>query len=465
MKILLIVPDGVGVRNYLYSDVVREFESHGAEVMLYHQLSSGALSEITKLQPGIKTIRPIPFFIENFKARILRESTAYARLLHNVKILKNPTIMAFWGKNPKLLKQKILYGFSESLGRLLSKSYSWILKSEAAYETEILKSSIIDAVEKDLEYFNPDYILNLHQRSPISAPVIAVAKKRKIPTATVIFSWDNVPKGRLISRYDRYFVWSELMKNELSLLYPEIQKDAINVVGTPQFEFYFKDEFLQNREYFCTKYGLNPDKKTVCFSANDESSVYEPNYLADVCEAVTQIPENQRPQILFRRCPVDKSKRFEAILEKYKENVIVIDPDWRIDSSADITNFTSVYPAFEDVKILANTVKHCDVVVNLGSTMAHDFAVYDKPCLYVNYDCVPNPKVTMKEVYDFEHFRSMRRMNAVGWINSKKEIGDKIMQAIQSPKNVGPDRKKWLEKVVLHPLNNCSKNLVNEIVN
>ena len=111
-----------------------------------------------------------------------------------------------------------------------------ISKMEALYDAEITKDAIFEKITKDIEQLNPDYILNLHQRAPISAPIIAVAKKKKIRTATVIFSWDNVPKARLISRYDKYLVWSEIMKSELSLLYPELVGVCVLFVGTPKLE-------------------------------------------------------------------------------------------------------------------------------------------------------------------------------------------------------------------------------------
>ena len=111
---------------------------------------------------------------------------------------------------------------SEIVGFLISKNYALILQIETIFDNSIRNNSAIKSIEEDIERINPDYILNLHQRAVISAPIINVAKKKSIQTGTVIFSWDNIPKARLISRYDNYFVWSKLMKQELCLLYPEV---------------------------------------------------------------------------------------------------------------------------------------------------------------------------------------------------------------------------------------------------
>ena len=431
-RLLVIVPDGVGVRNYLYSNFVQELQKHNVEVLLYHQISDVALKEIKKVQPSIVDIKSLPRFVEKAFPRLLRESLAYARLLFNKKKLDNSTVMDFWNGNQKGLKKKLLYRLAELLGTLFSLNYKLILIIEKAYNNEVSKDKIINIINDDLELLKPDLILNLHQRAPISAPIILVANKRKIPTATVIFSWDNVPKARLISRYDTYFVWSEVMQKELALLYPEIDLNQIKVTGTPQFEFYFDNNIILTKETFFLQHGLNPTKKTVCYSANDATSPYEPDYLSDICEVVSEMDETIRPQILFRRSPTDKSKRFDAVLEKYKGIIFSIDPDWRMDKGSE-ESFTSIYPSFNDVILLVNTVRYSDVVINFGSTMAHDFAVLNKPCLYLNYNPIDNSIFTVEMAYKFQHFRTMQGLEAVGWLNSSEEIGEKIVQALEHP--------------------------------
>ena len=58
----------------------------------------------------------------------------------------------------------------------------------------------------------------------------------------------------------------------------------------------------------------------------------------------------------------------------------------------------------------------------------------------------------------------MENLKAVGWINSKDEILKKIVSALINPSQVGKDRKKWLEKIVLHPIENSSHILNKKIL-
>jgi hypothetical protein len=435
----------------------------GHEVVLYHKISTSAIEEIQKQKPFLTNFEEIPHFIENFKARLLRESLAYARILRNEKKLQNKTILQFWSPSKKGVKKKVLYFVAELLGLFLSKKYSRIRKADLLFEKEIANSKTCKEIGSRLQKIQPDFILNLHQRSPVASPIISASHKLNIQTATVIFSWDNVPKARLVSRYNYYYVWSELMKRELQLLYPEILSSQIKITGTPQFEFYCNKRNFEEKKTFFNRYGLDINKKTVCFSANDTTSPYEVNYLKDICEEVSKIQESIRPQIIFRRCPVDKTTRFDKILEKYKHLLSVIDPDWRTEKEGDAT-FTSIYPTYHDNSLLVNTIQHSDVVINLGSTMAHDAAVLDTPCLYVKYDPVPNSAYKVNDIYKFQHFKSMNDIEAVGWINDKSEILDKIMEAISTPEKTGKERKQWLERIVLHPLEDNSITLKNTII-
>ena len=96
--------------------------------------------------------------------------------------------------------------------------------------------------------------------------------------------------------------------------------------------------------------------------------------------------------------------------------------------------------------------------------MAHDFAILDKPCLYLNYDPVDESKFKVKDVFNFEHFRSMDHIEAVGWIHAKNEISSKIIEALTIPEKVGKERKEWLKRIVLHPIDGNSNKLIEKIL-
>ena len=68
MKMILLVPDGVGIRNYIFSSFIRNFIIDGNEVLVYHSISKSAIEEIQMNKSEIRDFKEIPDFKEKFIA-------------------------------------------------------------------------------------------------------------------------------------------------------------------------------------------------------------------------------------------------------------------------------------------------------------------------------------------------------------------------------------------------------------
>src|SRR5690606_26808553 len=301
-------------------------------------------------------------------------------------------------------------------------------------------------VREMLKKINPTMVFCTHQRGLKMAPLFAAATDLGIPTTTVIYSWDNLPKARLALQADFYNVWSDYMKDEMRRFYPEIPSEKIVVNGTPQFDFYADTQYIIPRDDFYSKYYLD-SRKIICYSGDDiTTSPDDHRYLADIAAALVAASLQDQYQILFRRCPVDFSDRYDEVLARYPKLIKSAPPLWNIRSDG---HWTEAYPDIADVKLLVSTAFYCDLVINLGSTMALDFAMFNKPCLYINYDQPQraNPDWSVDLIYRFEHFKSMEGLKTDGWIDLVKEIVPLVIRASEAPKTVGPDRLKWLHTI------------------
>ncbi|MBN3583027.1 hypothetical protein JYB64_11575 [Algoriphagus aestuarii] len=444
MRICFIIPDGVGIRNYLYSDVIHHLQESGHEVVLWHSLEKDMI-ELAEKRFGSKFEQ---FIFEhqpdNSLIQLLRESARYARLTLNSKLKNNPTIMTNWIGGIGSIKNKALMRLAEIVGGNI-KTYKETAKLEKRNFKLIRKTkNFKDAIAK-LKEINPDLLFCTHQRVFSVTTTMEAAKSLGIPTAMAIFSWDNLPKGRLPFRADNYFVWSNYMKQELLGYYPEISESQISVTGTPQFDFYFKKELILDKNSFATKYGLDPSKDWVCFSGCDTvTSPNDPLYLKNVASS---LKGQDQIQLIFRPVPVETIDRFKTVLDQY-DNIKLFMPLWKRGN-----HWSSFFPLFEDIQVLVNLAYHCKVVVNIGSTMALDFTAFGNVGLYLNFDHAnTSPDWSVDMVYKFEHFKSMGDLKAVGWINSPDQILPMVKKAISEPKVVSPDNKKWFNKIVQpHP--------------
>ncbi|PWG04283.1 hypothetical protein [Polaribacter aquimarinus] len=453
--IVFVVPDGTGIKNYLFSNIIPILIQKGKDVFIYHSLDENALNEVRKIHNIEFESKAIPTFKEPFKQKFLREAIAYARLNYNSKIVNNPTILTNWNSSKKGVLKKAFYFLVEKSGKYLSKKYSRILNFEEKYQ-QTIKSTIYKDIQF-LEKLNPESLFFTHQRSVKAIPILHAAKQLKIKTIGAIYSWDNIPKGRLALRTQKYVVWSNYMKKELKFYYPEINEENIIITGSPQFDFYKKESIIDKKENFYKTYNLDLSKRTVCFSGGDElTSPYDQNYLQDIAEEIKKNKKENEIQILFRRCPVDISSRYDKVIEKYKDLIIPIHPLWSNDSK----HWSTLFPYYDDIKLLANICKHSDLVFNIGSTIALDFAAFDRPAAYLNYDTCEDKNWSVKTIYNFEHFKSMPDKNQVFWVNSKNDILKIIEKASKTNFSLGKD---WFNIINIDN-DNISLNIVNQII-
>lgn len=441
MRVCLLIPDGVGIRNYLYSDLIKILQQGGNQVVLWHSLDPQMI-QIAENRLGVKFDQfPYVHRPNGVAAQLLRESGRYGRIRLNAKTKNNSTILTNWSRASTSFKGKLLNYFAEKIGSRV-KSYDRVSLIEEKGFKLLRSSKEYREAKKVLEEMKPDILFCTHQRVYSVTPAIEAAKALNIPTSTAIFSWDNLPKGRLPFRADQYLVWSEYMKNELKDYYPDIEDKTIKVTGSPQFDFYFQKGLILDRKEFADKFDLDIAKEWVCFSGCDTiTSPNDPQYLKDVGEALI---DQSGIQLIFRPVPVEPLSRYLKVLEEYPE-VRLIKPKWEKGD-----HWGSFFPLFEDIQLLVNLAFHCKVVINMGSTMALDFITYGNVGLYLRYDHYKDVKSnwSVDTIYKFQHFRSMENWKAVGFIYSKSEILTEIKRAIKVPDEVAPDRTKWFDKIV-----------------
>lgn len=443
-KILAVFPDGVGIRNYLYSDV---FDPETTDLILFHNFSGETITYLNRLQRFYNIIK-IPAYSESVKEKFLRELISLTRLKHNASITGNPTILQNWKKYHATVPLKLFYG-AVTFASSWFPNYSSILKLEKLYQKAIRNTAFYKRIQKILKIERPDVVFCSHQRGLKMATIFAAASDLGIPTTTVIFSWDNLPKARLALRSKKYCVWSDHMKAEMHRYYPEIDHQSVIVTGTPQFDFYKNPKNIIDRATFFRKYGLDDARKIICFSGDDIlTSPDDPKYLADMAEAIRNNGLDSEYQILLRRCPADNSGRFDDIVRNYPNLIKEAPPLWIHNKSQ---GWTGSFPLTDDVALLVSTAYYCDLVVNVGSTMAIDFHMFNKPCIFINYDqpLKKDPEWSVRNIYNFEHFRTMPK-DAVAWFNSKDDIAHVVKNAVTLRSEASMSR--WSELLLQQPI-------------
>ncbi|HQW68054.1 MAG TPA: UDP-glycosyltransferase [Flavobacterium sp.] len=451
-KIFILLPDGIGLRNFAYTNFHTIGLEKGFDITFWNNTPFN-ISELGYKEIKINNPKNHPF------TEIYKNARKQIELNLFIKRFNDTTYNSYrFPFSTKTTRQKIKTFLTK---RIISKYNSEarikiILKKITDLEK---KTNYFDDCLKTLQKEKPDFIFCTNQRPMSAIAPIEAAKQLGIPTATFIFSWDNLPKATLVIDTDYYLVWSEFMKKELLKYYPDINEKQIVIVGTPQFENHFDLSLKVEKEVFFKNNNLDLDKKYICFSGDDvTTSPNDPQYLKDTALAVRNLNKNGfNLGIVFRRCPVDFSDRFDNVLEDYQDVIVPINPLWKKIGEG----WNTILPTHEDMILQTNTIAHTEFVINLGSSMVFDYVCYQKPCVYVNYD-VPqsgSSNWSVEKIYKYIHFRSMPTNNSVIWFNNANEIEQKIQSVLEGKVTTVNEATAWFEIINQKPANHASERI------
>ena len=458
-KIFILLPDGIGLRNFAYSNfyqlgIIKDFD------VVFWNNTPFNLKDL-----GFDEIK-----IQNAKTHpttdIYKNARKQIELNLNINNTRDRVYDTYRFPFPyHTIKSCIKSSWTNWL-TFTNSSPRGLKNIRAKIEQQERKTFFYHQCLQTLQEHNPALVFCTNQRPSLAIAPILAAKDLKIPTATFIFSWDNLPKATMVVETDYYFVWSNHMKKELLAYYPYIEEAAVFVTGTPQFEAHFNTLKILSREDFCKQHHLDPAKQYICFSGDDiTTSPYDPVYLEDLAKAVSSLNDNgANLGILFRRCPVDFSNRYNTVLEHYSNCITPIVPLWESVGE----EWNAILPTAADIDLQINTIAHTEFVINLGSSMVFDYVAFGKPCMYVNYDPeISERKDYIKMIYNYVHFRSMPSKEAVVWLNNPDEIKAKIVQALQKEQaaNTIQNAQLWFDKIVAQPADQASERIWNAIQN
>lgn len=458
-KVFILLPDGIGLKNFAFSEFPKIGADKGYSVVFWNR------TPFNLLELGLNELK-LPDFKPSFLTSVLKTVKSYIYLDFFTGNFSDDTFQSY--------KQKKLYSLSEPKSFLkLILFYFFYYLFRIFGRTKI--QSLINTIERRTKYYSacksqllvekPSFIFCTNQRPVTGISPLLAASDLGIPTSTFIFSWDNLPKATMVVQTDYYFVWSDYMNDEILKYYTEIKDSQIMVIGTPQFEFYFDDNNIIPEEEFYTQNNLNSDREYICFSGDDiTTSPYDPVYLRDLATSISLYNQKSEKKlgIIFRRSPVDLSNRYQSVLDDFKDLIFPIDPVWI--SFGNVWN--EIMPTREDIKLLTSTVYYSKFVVNLGSSMVFDFIIYGKPCFFVNY----NPNIedsfwSVEKIYKFIHFKSMPSKDSVIWIDDLNSFKDKIELVLDSETNMDlSETYKWFDKIISIPPSETSSKCWEHII-
>lgn len=442
-KVFVLVSDGVSLRNFAYTSFYKLGIERGYDVVFWNATPFN-LEQLDLKEVKINNAKPSAFSDVLKTALIRIELNLFSKrdkddIYHKYKFpLSYKTVKA-------AVKSLIVQSYIK-----LYNSEKDIIKIRHKMASSERKSSYYKDCKTTLETEKPDFILSTSQRALAAIAPLTAAQDLNIPTASFIYSWDNIPKATTVVTTDFYFVWSKHMKNELLHYQRYIKYNQIKITGTPQFENHFDNTLKESKSAFFKSYNLDVNKKYICFSGDDmTTSPKDELYLRDVAKTVRNLNKKEHNLgVIFRKCPVDFSNRYDAIIEEYNDVIVSVEPKWGKIGAA----WNMILPTKEDYKLQTNLIAHTECVVNLGSSMVFDYAAYNKPCAFIDYNYLTDSNQYEKgvHVYNFVHFRSMPSPDVVIWLSNPDTMADQLEYMLANPQKTVAKAKTWFEIINAH---------------
>jgi hypothetical protein len=97
------------------------------------------------------------------------------------------------------------------------------------------------------------------------ADFVKSARALQIPSAMLVFSWDNLSnKGLIHELPDRVVVWNDLQSNEAVKLH-KCPRERVVITGASRFDEFFEMQPATTREQFCQLSALDPSRPIITY--------------------------------------------------------------------------------------------------------------------------------------------------------------------------------------------------------
>ncbi|HKZ43644.1 MAG TPA: hypothetical protein VJZ78_01245 [Anaerolineales bacterium] len=455
-NIVFIIARGESVRNFLYSAAIRSLHEN-ARITLLSVITDEQFR--TRFEHEVDQIIELREYPEHRLVNYLRAllHDAHYRWLWTEKVKNKQVILddrarTLGGKIKRSLWKTISYFFANqgSLSFLstLDRKLSILLKPTADFDR------LFSQLKPDL-VFNGSHIHASRGDLPIR-----IAHQMGIPTATFIFSWDNLSsRARLLPHYDHYLVWHKGMKEQLLNIYPSIKEDHVYITGTPQFDFHFRKEYILPRRELCSRIGLDPGRPFILYTtgmARDFPGEYL--HVRSIIALLHEMDETKRPQLVVRAYIKGNSPEMEELAGQAIPGVVFPPVLW------EEKWFT---PMEEDLCIYTSLLHYCELGINPASTVSLELMMMDKPVINIGFD---PPGYQVAKGYhwsrhiQFDHYRDLVRSGAVKIAYSTNDMRRMIHDSLENPSELLSRRRSFLEETFGCTLDGNSAQRIAEIL-
>ncbi|MEM7285166.1 MAG: hypothetical protein AAF480_02350 [Actinomycetota bacterium] len=426
-RILIVVPSGEAVRNFLYSATLERLAAD-ADVTLLTVVHDDAF--VTRFGPMTTDIVPLGDHPEHGAVTRFRHivHTAHMRWRWS-KVFQNNWELRSAEAAAGSTRDRLRWRFLRTTARVLANRR--ILDVMTAIDRRAsVRLRPTQAFDELFDEIRPDLVFNgMHVHGPRGDLPCRIAAARGIPTAAFIYSWDNLTsRSRIFVPYDDFLVWNDRMKGDLVTLYPQISPDHVHVTGTPQFDFHRRTDQLMDRAELAESIGFDPARPFVLYTTGVDRHFREEHLTVEhVAASMAALDLDPRPQLVVRTYVKGTSPEMRDLMERGLPDTVFPTVEW------DERWFT---PTERDLRVYSSLLHECAVGINAASTVSLELLALDKPVINLGFD-PPGSRLGWPDRWirhiEFDHFAHVAESQSTMIAMTPDEIGPMLHRGLTDP--------------------------------
>lgn len=331
------------------------------------------------------------------------------------------------------------------LGRNLEVIRRLILWVEHKFFTPAIHSKVFEKYKPDLLVVSSLGTFDYDQF------LMREARRRNIPSVSVILSWDNTTtRGMPGAVPDHVVAWTGIMKKEL-IDQNDIHPGKIFIGGVAHFDHYYRDETFYSRKELCERLNLDKDKKILFFVTKSPNGyAWNADIAGMILRAINENTISVSCQLLARLHPIYyRRQNGKYLFQNFLAQFYQLDKDHDgfslNEPIIDSGNMNYSMPE-EEKNLLASILKHSDVMINIFSTLNLEASIFDIPIVNVCFEgtSYDGPEKARYDIALDEHQTHNQRVVRTGGVmmaRNEEQLIEYINRALEDPETGKEGRK------------------------
>lgn len=481
LRIAITLPYLFSVRDFLFTPVWEEMAKRNDVQFLFLRYDAETVRLIAERGcPNISVpARPASNPQKSFLKRILRRDLAtrlwmlrfrwlddkylYDSLSYRFTVINNLSHYRIrQGKSPEERKRQqifFIYRSGDHVGQPCPRSkllFRFLYKLRHGFLNVASRDDIVF-----LQNLKPDLFAFGRLQFPVTTYWAQALRHLGIPMIGIISSWDHPTiQGPLSPGMSGYVVASRRMADEICDLHG-IDRARVCQVGKVQMDRYMNPATFSSREEFFKEIGVPSEHRLVTFGTNTTGlKEHEVSIARKLAEDFSNVAYG-KATLLLRTHPQDVNWE--------RDFLSLAKPPWVLCLSASSfgnQKADSLLRSHDDQVMLANLMKHSDIVIQSRGSMALDAIAFDTPVISLAFDgdLVRPPNDSYLLEYAYEHYKPLVAARGTWMVGSYAEL-DRAIQGYLSDPTIHAEGRKIIREEHIEPLDGrASQRLVDYLV-